>query len=209
LTVANRAVPGKDRAELTSESFNRLLGWLARDREGAGRRYEEIRSRLIKIFVCRGCSTPEDLADQTINRVAGKLEQIESTYVGNPALYFYGVAEKIFLEHVRRESVPLRPVPPYSNEDAETKYECLEQCMDGLSMENRELILAYYGGEEGSKIRRRKDLAGQRGLGANALWIRAHRIRESLKRCVSRCITQRKARDVSAPADAARYFEEY
>jgi len=68
-------------ADLTQEAFDRLLAWLDRDRERAGQRYEEIRSQLIKIFVCRGCVASEELADLTINRVAGKLQEIVDSYV--------------------------------------------------------------------------------------------------------------------------------
>ena len=52
---------------LTQESFDALLNWLDPRREEAGQKYEDIRLRLIKIFTCRGCLEPEDLADETIN----------------------------------------------------------------------------------------------------------------------------------------------
>src|SRR5262245_21687271 len=61
--------PGPD---MTPEEFDRLLLWLNPDRDKAGEKYEWIRKRLIKIFVCRGCNVPEELADKTINRVARK-----------------------------------------------------------------------------------------------------------------------------------------
>lgn len=73
---------------LTQESFDALLAWLDPAREEAGRRYEEIRRRLIKIFTCRGCGEPEDLADETINRVSKKLKEIESDYSGDPRSVF-------------------------------------------------------------------------------------------------------------------------
>ena len=73
---------------MTQESFDSLLAWLDADRERAGRRYEEIRRRLIKILACRGCHDPEDLADEAINRVAGKVGEVAKDYSGDPALYF-------------------------------------------------------------------------------------------------------------------------
>ena len=54
---------------LTQEDFDRLLRWLDANLEAAGKEYEAIRQRLIKIFARRGCSEAEDLADETINRV--------------------------------------------------------------------------------------------------------------------------------------------
>jgi len=176
---------------LTQEAFDRLLAFLDLDRDRAGARYEEIRSQLIKIFMCRGCAVPEELADETINRVARRLQEISSAYEGDPALYFYGVAQMVHLEYVRRKPVPLPPPPPNATEEAELKYECLEKCMESLSDANRELILAYYGEDNHAKIDRRKELAERLGIGANALWIRAHRIRERLRECVSRCLKNR------------------
>ena len=94
---------------LTQESFDALLAWLDPNRELAGRKYEDIRTRLIKIFSCRGCYEPEDLADETINRVTKKLKDIESSFVGERARYFYGVANKVHMEYLRRKPAPPRP----------------------------------------------------------------------------------------------------
>ena len=54
--------------EMNQEQFEQLLNWLDRDRDKAGAKYEAIRKRLIKLFVCRGCDAAEDLADQTIRQ---------------------------------------------------------------------------------------------------------------------------------------------
>ncbi len=95
---------------LTQEAFDALLAWLDPDREAAALKYETVRLRLIKIFACRGCSEAEDLADETINRVTSKLPEIQASYTGEPARYFYGVANKIHLEYTRRKPVPPLPV---------------------------------------------------------------------------------------------------
>ncbi|HKP37054.1 MAG TPA: hypothetical protein VJT71_09355, partial [Pyrinomonadaceae bacterium] len=58
---------------LAQEDFDRLLAWLDADRERAGVIYEKIRWRLITIFAARNCVTPEDLADETLDRVARKV----------------------------------------------------------------------------------------------------------------------------------------
>jgi len=180
-------------AELTGQAFNKLLDWLGQDRDSAARRYEQIRSRLIRIFTYRGCSIPEELADETIDRVAGKVQQVAGTYVGDPALYFYGVAEKIYLEHTRNRSVLLLPLPDGLIREIELKYECQEGCMEGLSQPSRDLIIAYYGNDGRSKVESRKHLAQRLRLKANALWIRAHRIRESLRKCVTECFSRAQA----------------
>lgn len=180
---------------LTPEVFARLLEWLDPDREVAGQKYEAIRVRLIKIFHCRGCPIAEDLADATFDRVASKLSDIGETYVGAPALYCYGVAGKIYLEYGRRARLEL----PLPDDLAETEIaadgvgltqDCLARCMELLSMRNRELIMAYYGYERKGrdKLARRKALAEKLGIGHNAMWIRAHRIRGILKSCVEQCL---------------------
>lgn len=173
---------------LTQESFDALLAWLDPNRELAGRKYEDIRTRLVKIFSCRGCYEPEDLADETINRVTSKLKDIESSFIGERARYFYGVANKVHLEYLRRKPAP--PLPPLTQDpvEIEREYNCLEQCMQRLTADNRELVLQYYQEEKQAKIDHRRRLADQLGIALNALRIRAHRIRASLQECVQNCV---------------------
>jgi DNA-directed RNA polymerase specialized sigma24 family protein len=178
----------KSKVDITKDALDRLLHWLDRDRERAGHRYEQIRSGLIKVFLCRGSVDPEELADETINRVARKVQEIAESYVGDPALYFYGVAKMVYLEYSRRKPVAPHPPPPDAAEEADSRYECLERCIKNLSAKNRELILAYYEHETGAKIDRRKELADHMGITTNALWIRVHRIKKDLQNCVSQCL---------------------
>jgi DNA-directed RNA polymerase specialized sigma24 family protein len=178
---------------LTQEAFDKLLAWLDPNRDQAGKKYEEIRLRLIKIFTCRGCMEPEALADETINRVISKLETIVDSYTGDPALYFYGVAHKVHLEYLRKKPAPPAPAPPpLEPEDGiEPEYDCLEHCIERLTRDNRELVLQYYQEEKQAKINHRKRLAEQLGIALNALRIRAFRIRAELLRCVQDCLEQR------------------
>lgn len=171
------------------EALDRLLAWLDSDRERAGARYEDIRRRLIKLFTCRGCATAEDLADETINRVMRKVKGVAETYSGDPALYFFGVARHVHLEHVRRKPI-LAPLPSAQehDENLERAFECLDRCMQGLTKQNRELALQYYSEEKRAKIDSRKELAARLGVALNALRIRAHRIRASLHDCVRQCL---------------------
>lgn len=174
---------------MTQESFDRLLRWLNPEREAAGMKYEDVRRRLVKFFTCRGCREAEDLADETINRVARRLVEIEETYSGDPSPYFYGVAQKVHLEHVRKRPAPKSPPPPTPEEEAEEpEYECLEQCMQRLPEESRELILQYYQEDRGAKIDHRRRLAERLGIALNALRIRVHRIRAALQECVRDCL---------------------
>lgn len=176
---------------ITQESFDRLLNWLDADRERAGDKYEAIRRRLITIFTCRGCREAEDLADETINRVIIRLPEIIESYVDDPALYFYGVAQKVHLEHLRKKPPPnvaAQPPPAADEEDDERDYECLEECISRLPASSRELVLEYYAEEKQAKIDRRKQLAQRLGIALNALRIRAYRIRAALQECVQNCL---------------------
>jgi DNA-directed RNA polymerase specialized sigma24 family protein len=175
--------PGLDR-----EAFDRLLAFLDPDRDAAGKRYVEIRRKLIFIFTCRGCPVPEELADITMDRVARKSAAIADSYVGDKNLYFYGVARKVFLESVRKKPKSDPPPKFEKTEEEELMLDCLEQCIKKLTPRNRKLILEYYKDEKGAKIDRRKDLAEGLGIATNALRIRAHRIRVNLQNCVTGCL---------------------
>jgi RNA polymerase sigma factor (sigma-70 family) len=183
----------KNEWNLTQDAFDKFLIWLNPDRELAARKYEDIRRRLIKIFACRGCPEAEDLTDETINRVIRKVQEIIDSYVGDPALYFYGVARNVHLEYVRKNT-PVLPLPPADPpEEHEREHECLEACLDQLSDENRWLVLEYYKDKKRAKIDHRKELADQLGIAPNALRIRMHRIRVSLQACVAGCLKRASA----------------
>lgn len=173
---------------LSQESFDALLDWLAPEREQAGQKYEEIRTRLIKIFSCRGCYEPEDLTDETINRVTNRLGEIKDHFKGDQAKYFYGVANKVHLEYLRRKQPQQRETPVVDSNRIEAEFKCLEHCLDRLSTENRDLVLQYYQLERKARIDRRKSLAKELGIKPNALRIRAHRIRATLQECVQECL---------------------
>jgi len=175
-------------SDLSQEAFDGLLAWLNPDRALAGEKYEEIRRRLIKIFTCRGCTCPEVLADETINRVARKVQEIAATYVGDRSLYFYGVARNVHLEFVRKRPAPEPPPIPEPCPESEQEYECLERCMQNLSSSNRDLILQYYKEEKQGRIDHRKELARRLSIGLNALRIQVYRIRVSLQQCMVECL---------------------
>jgi DNA-directed RNA polymerase specialized sigma24 family protein len=180
--------------DFTQEQFDSLLGWLDPDREKAGEKHERIRQSLIKFFVCRGSKDPEDLSDETINRVMHKLPEIESKYVGDPARYFHGVAKNIFRESLKKaksqtntSTEPGKRDAPEDLEQKELYDECLEDCMQGLSRHDRDLLLGYYGQEKRAKIRYRKEMADAHG-GVNALRIWVCRKRAELKQCMENCV---------------------
>ena len=181
----------KHERPVTQAAFDSLLSWLDPDRELAAAKYEQIRRRLIRLFTCRGRPDAEDLADETIDRVTLKAPEVAPGYVGDPSLYFYGVAQNVFLESLRRkppQAPPPPPPDPAETEEAELEDRCLERCMGELAPGSRELLIEYYGDDGRAKIDHRKELAVRLGVAQNALRIRVHRHRMSLQECLRRCL---------------------
>jgi RNA polymerase sigma factor (sigma-70 family) len=192
--------------------FDALLDWLApNDRQRAGKKYEEIRQSLIKLFVWRGCADAEDLADETIDRVAQRLPELGKGYERDPSLYFYGFARNILKEYQRRKDSPAASLPidvekpeidvaqeTYEDESGEHMQDCLDRCLQKLSTEQRELVMQYYESSKRAKIEARKQLATQLGLSPNHLRVRMYRIRYVLAKCVERCMTENSVKNETA-----------
>ena len=176
---------------LTKEQFHQLLAWLATDSARAAEKYEAIRRRLITFFLNRQCEEAEDLADETINRVAKKASVLKDNYVGDPARFFYGVAKKVLLEYLRQRKRPLpSPPPSASRSELEPHLECLEECLEKLKPASRELILRYYQDQKKAKIATHKEMGEMLRLKAGTLRARAHRIRVKLEKCVRECLAR-------------------
>jgi DNA-directed RNA polymerase specialized sigma24 family protein len=183
------------RWELTQEALDGFLKSLGPDRDSAGARYLEIHRNLVRFFEWRGCPSPEDHADEVITRVAKRLADGES--IRDPATYAIGVARFLLLEiqknleKERRIAAAQAEIQPATSDsqDLERRAECLRLCLDKLSSGNRELILQYYEGDKGLKIKNRKRLTEKLQLTVSTLRMRALRIRESLLQCVETCIS--------------------
>jgi len=187
---------------ITEEAFDKFLSWLHPDREEAGKKYEKIRRHLIIILNCRGCAESEDLADETINRVIRRAQQMADTYHGEPAPYFITVAHHLYLEYAtkrqtRSELPPDVPQPPAQDPEEDREYECLELCIQGLTPTNREMLLQYYQENKQAKIDHRKKLARKLGIELNALRIRAYRIRATLQQCMDKCLMSNPAHEMN------------
>lgn len=180
--------PVKNFQFLKQEDFDRLLTWLDPNPEGAGLTYERIRRRLIKILASRGCAVPEDLADETIDRVARRVPDIQATYVGDKAIYFLGVMNNVHHEYLKRPKIVS---PPDAVDDVEVKektHRCLDKCLEKLTANSRRMIERYYAADKQAKIDLRKQLAAECGVTLNTLRLRALRIREKLQACIEQCL---------------------
>jgi DNA-directed RNA polymerase specialized sigma24 family protein len=178
---------------LTGEALARLLTCLDDDPEAAGEKYEMIRRKLVKYFDWRGVHSPEECADETIDRVIRKLESGEA--IRDIPTYCVGIARLVVLETLRapdRRQVSLDdlgPVAAPALESAENAQQsCFERCLAELPVESRRLILQYYQDERLSKINNRQAMADSLGIPLNALRSRAQRIRDKLEQCVAGCL---------------------
>lgn len=180
--------PAKKLQVLKQEDFDRLLSWLDSDPERAGHTYERIRWRLIAILASRGCTVPEELADETIDRVARRVADIQDTYVGDKAVYFLGVMNNVHHEFLKRPKIIK---PPEVADDVETKertHLCLDKCLEKLTSNSSRMIKHYYAADKRAKIDLRQRLAAELGVSLNTLRVRALRIREKLQACVEQCL---------------------
>lgn len=188
---------------LTAPAFRRLLAWLDESTDSEGHRYLEMRRRLVAYFDRKNCPASDELADETLSRVARRLEEEGAIESEAPARYCYIVARFVFMEHLRKsqkERAALDEIKQRERdknaaasevkdqkEFKEKILDCLEQCTAKLEASNREVITRYYTGKQRAKIDNRRALAESLGITMNALSIRACRIRDKLEVCVRQC----------------------
>jgi DNA-directed RNA polymerase specialized sigma24 family protein len=201
--------PGKQPWDLTEQSLHRLLAFLDSDPHRAAERYEKVREKLTRFFEWKGCLPGDEYADETIDRVARRLEEGIETAPENPYLYFHGVALNVIRERWRkaeRDARPLETLPasqapaidPFEAQRLEAvegethrRLGCLQDCLGCLPPPSRELLTVYHLGGAGVHIGRRKDLAERLNLPAGALRLRIYRIRRQVEQCLGRCLARR------------------
>src|ERR1043165_5429836 len=184
-------------SSIPPESFDEILAWLNPDRDVAGTIYVQLRQDLTKMFTWNHCADPEGLTDEVFDRVAKKVHDVRPTYEGDPKLYFYGVARNVIKEIPKkiRAQISLQGTEPASDprreaqqETAAMREDCLRSCLQKLSKEKRELILAYYARDKQAKIDHREEMAKQMGISVETLRVKAYRIRVTLEQCIGRCL---------------------
>jgi len=188
--------------KLTSAGFDNLLRRLDPDRACAAAEYENLRWQLRRFFEWNCGSDPEELVDETLDRLAQKLEAEE---IRDVVPFAWGIARNIRLEANRR-AARLRPIMDSPESvgfrahatdvedglnatiDQERKLKCLRICIQRLSEYDRRLLVAYYQvTEDAATVRAR--LALTLGLKMNALRVRVNRLRDRVERCATRCLS--------------------
>jgi len=188
---------GTDRRwSLTRPAFHRLLQRLSADPERGAREYDVVHHKLIGFFERRGVDPSEGLADETIDRVARRLD--EGQIIEHLDAYFYGVARRVMLEW-RKRRVQERAAerafsllgPATAPELRELRVACLERCLRRLPRDSRILIMDYYRG----RMEERKRLAATLGISYTNLRTRARRLRLRLEECLRECLEARSPSD--------------
>ena len=191
-----------------ASGFERLLERLdTGDRDGAGRAYEQLRRRLVRFFEYRRCVFPDDQADETLSRVARKLDAGEAiqdvtTYVIGVARMVSREAGKAAMKDAAIQAAPVREtdgrlaaLEADGDDEQERLLASLRACLDTLTGADRDLIVRYYQDDKQAKIRSRREIAAELGVEMNALRLRAFRIRAALESCVEARAGRRRERN--------------
>ena len=119
---------------------------------------------------------PEDLADETINRVARRLAGGVELRSADPYGYFCGVAHLVYKEVLRRAAREHRalessgrlawPIAPGRRARPTARLDRLRRCLAGCPRPDQQrLVLRYHQGNEGEiNIRNRQALSRELGL---------------------------------------------
>jgi DNA-directed RNA polymerase specialized sigma24 family protein len=179
--------------------FDKLLSALDPDRDRAGAKYVEAHRRLGYYFQKRGCSVPNDLADETLNRVARKLVVSKETRIIIDH-FWYGVARlvlKEFWSHSNREIPDLNELPPAlepstdprateREQDADaqesSKRECMKKCIASLPDDDRDMITRYIATKD------KDGLAALLKINVKTMRVNVYRIRRKLNDCLRACL---------------------
>jgi DNA-directed RNA polymerase specialized sigma24 family protein len=184
--------------EPTEESFAKFLACLDPDPARAGEKYEALREALVKILDWRGALFPDELVDETFNRVTRKLEEGET--IRDLPTYCHGVARLVFLQSLEHpynkrvglEELSMVAIPEPDVTDARREY--LNHCLRQLPPENRELIIEYYQKRGRQKVDHRVAMAERLGIPPSALRSRVQRIRYKLEQCIMRRLKEHNLR---------------
>ncbi|MBX7173019.1 MAG: sigma-70 family RNA polymerase sigma factor [Pyrinomonadaceae bacterium] len=186
----------QSRWQLNQDAFDGLLAQLSTDRKTAGEKYLLLRKNLVRFFETRKIFGAEEATDEVLDRLAKKIQSGE--IIDKLTNYASGIARLVALENYKKPAFEELPVDlkasqpfflpfPGDSEEKESRLNCLEKCLNELSDENRQIVIAYYEGDGSDKIENRKKLGAKLGIPQNALCKRIIRLREKLESCVSKC----------------------
>jgi len=175
---------------LTSESFAKLLKTLSSNEAEAAVVYTDLHTSLVRYFQLKGISEPDKAADETIDRVAEKINQ--ENEIKDLIKYTFGVAKFVYLEKLRREKIGLHAADGfYLKTDASKEFgkndefEPHRKCFENLYEHEQEFLSAYFEDLPFDQLfENRQKMADRENVSLNALRIRVLRIRKRLEDCL-------------------------
>lgn len=178
------------------------------DAQRAPAEYERLRQTLVRFFDLRGAWPPDECADDSLDRLASRLEVEEDAHaIEDVRRYAHGIARLVLLERLRKPAPAsiehedlMNLAAPVSRADGDPLQDCFDCCLAAQSAGNRALALEYYEAEGQAKIDNRRGLARGLGISENALRRRVQRIREQLERCTQGCTAAAAAHGMEAAA---------
>lgn len=202
LQKASGASPDKVKEQkikwsLNEVALNKLLQRFSANRDEAAVQYDLARRKVVRYFEWRSIGAAEGCADETMDRVARKIE--EGQEIDKLMPYIFGVAHLVLQEVLKelrdRPAISLDDAPPAWMQqkppevvDPDIRQICFDRCLEELGVESRTLVLGYYEGEGRAKIDHRQELANKLKIPMNALRIRVHRIKRTLEDCIAECL---------------------
>lgn len=210
--MSKQIAPDNPEPSPADNDLSRLLNWLGETREEAALEYLRWCEVLIEYFRHRGCLTPEELSDQTFDRIGRNLSRGVIIKAEKPGTYIYPVARNVLREYWRskdRARASLEDIPEDEHylkmadadkdqETRELRITCLRECLERLPAENHDLLIEYYRGDYKTQAKNRKLLAKKHGITDVNLRSRILRLREKLARCVRAC-SDRKENNRNTP----------
>jgi RNA polymerase sigma factor (sigma-70 family) len=169
--------------------------------------HRRLREKLITYFARRDRSDAEDLADETILR--GWKQLATGTKLTAPLDHFmFGIARNVLRERINKDRHldqlgDQTPTPPSSSNpfaDLLQKEidQCVEQCLQTLKPEEREIYNGFY--EERATIAerdsKRAELAGKFNLSHNGLRNRVFWIRKRIIECARLCLDKKSVKQI-------------
>jgi DNA-directed RNA polymerase specialized sigma24 family protein len=155
-----------------------VLSLFGPDPQHAEERYWLLRQKLIMYLARRGCTAPEDQADETVcrllKRIAGGVQ------VASIEAFLFGIARNVSHESKERPvpvSVPIRDLAGPSRR-------CLKRCLAQLDADTREMLEAFFLDSD------RGALAERLGVSRNALGIRVCRAKAKIRPCLEKCLAE-------------------
>lgn len=203
----------KEKPQLQDREFELLLTWLGGDSERGADAYLEFHQRITALFMNWQSCAPEDLADETLSRLAHQLADGKEIKRASRSPYVHGIAKNIRREHWRRcedckrqrvrredgrndegdsdlvgsQSVIGSLGDSEDTDEKERMLKCLDECLDKMSEEERLILMEYYSEDKTRKIVTRDRIAGRLGVTSGALRQRIWKLRTPLRDCVVKC----------------------